>query len=93
MRTKLNKVTEWIKEIKDKKPLKVILKTFIAKLRGHINDYGVSHHSANVAKFIHEATNKGLNRRSQRKSFNGEPFLEGIKAHPLPRAKRGHRLF
>jgi len=73
-----------------------LLKTFTAKLRGHINDYGVSHHSANVAKFIHEATNrvfKGLNHRSERKSLNGEPFSEDIKAYPLPRAKRGHRLF
>jgi group II intron reverse transcriptase/maturase len=96
MKTKLNKVAEWIKEIKDKKPLKVIWKTFTAKLRGHINYYGVSHNSDNVAKFIHEATNivfKWLNRRSQRKSFNWEQFAEYIKAHPLPTVKIVHRLF
>jgi len=60
MRKKINKITEWTKEIKDKKPLKVILKTFIAKLKGHINDYGVSHHSANVAKFIQETKIESL---------------------------------
>jgi hypothetical protein len=36
MRAKLNKVKEWIKVIKDRKPLKQIWTIFVAKLRGHI---------------------------------------------------------
>ena len=55
IRAKLKKVTEWIKETKDRKTLKEIWKTFIAKLRGHINYYGVSHNANNVAKFLYEA--------------------------------------
>jgi hypothetical protein len=96
MKTKLNKVTEWIKEIKDKKPLKVIWKTFVAKIRGHINYYGVSHNANSVAKFIYEATKivfKWLNRRSQRKSFTWEQFGKYIKTNPLPTVKIVHRLF
>lgn len=96
MRAKLNKVTEWIKVVKDKKPLRVIWKTFVAKLRGHINYYGISHNADNVAKFLNEAKNivfKWLNRRSQRKSFTWEMFEKYIKAHPLPTVKIVHRLF
>ena len=96
MRTKLKKVKEWIKEIKDRKPLKEIWKTFAAKLRGHINYYGVSHNAENVSKFLHEATKivfKWLNRRSQRKSFTWEQFAKYIKTHPLPTVKIVHRLF
>jgi RNA-directed DNA polymerase len=73
MRAKLNKVKEWIKKIKDKQPLKQIWKTFVSKLRGHVNYYGVSHNSENVSKFLSEAKKivfKWLNRRSQRKSCN-----------------------
>jgi len=72
MKAKLNKVKEWIKEIKNRKTLSQIWKTFTAKLRGHINYYGVSHNSENVSKFVHKAEEivfKWLNRRSQRNSF------------------------
>jgi len=96
MKAKLNKVKEWIKEIKDRKPLGQIWKTFVAKLRGHINYYGVSHNAENVSKFVHEAKRiifKWLNRRSQRKSFTWEKFAKYIEAHPLPTVKIIHRLF
>jgi RNA-directed DNA polymerase len=96
MRAKLKKVKVWIKEIKNKMPLKVIWKTFIAKLRGHINYYGVSHNANNVSKFLNEAKRivfKWLNRRSQRKSFTGEQFEKYPKTHPLPTVKIVHRLF
>lgn len=96
MRVKLNKVKEWIKEAKDRNPLKQIWKTFVAKLRGHINYYGVSHNAENVSKFLNEARRivfKWLNRRSQRRSFTWEAFEKYIETHPLPTVKIVHRLF
>ena len=96
LKAKLNKVKEWIKEIKNRKPLSQIWKTFTAKLRGHINYYGVSHNSENVSKFVHKAEEivfKWLNRRSQRKSFTWEQFVKYTSAHPLPTVKIVHRLF
>ena len=96
MRAKLNKVTEWIKVEKDKTQLREIWKTFVAKLRGHVNYYGVSHNAESVNKFLHEATRivfKWLNRRSQRKSFTWKEFERYITAHPLPTVKIVHRLF
>lgn len=96
MKAKLNRVKEWIKETKDRKSLSQMWKTFVAKLRGHINYYGVSHNMENVSKFIHEARRivfKWLNRRSQRKSFTWEKFEKYIEIHPLPVVKLVHRLF
>lgn len=96
MRAKLKKFKEWIKEVKDSKKLVQIWKTFTAKLRGHINYYGVSHNAECVSKFINEAKRivfKWLNRRSQRKSFTWEKFAKYIETHPLPTVKIVHRLF
>ena len=77
-------------------PLKKIWKIFTAKLRGHVNYYGVSHNAENVSKFLNEAKKivfKWLNRRSQRKSFTWEKYAKYITAHPLPTVKIVHRLF
>ena len=96
MRAKLNKVKEWIKQIKDSKPLEEIWKTLVAKLRGHVNYFGVSHNAEGVSKFLNGAKRivfKWLNRRSQRKSFTWEEFGWYIKIHPLPMVKIVHRLF
>ena len=96
LKAKLKKVKEWIKEVKDKIPLKQIWKTFVAKLRGHINYYGVSHNGDCVAQFVHEARGiifKWLNRRSQRKSFTWKEFAKYVETHPLPPVKIVCRLF
>ena len=96
MRSKLNKVKEWIKKVKDKIPLKQIWKTFTAKLRGHINYYGVSHNAEHVSTFLNGAKRivfKWLNRRSQRKSFTWEQFAKYMTTHPLPTVKIVHKLF
>jgi hypothetical protein len=53
----------------------------LAKLRGHIQYYGVSSNSVAVGKFVWEAVGilfKWLNRRSQRKSFTWEQFKRFI---------------
>lgn len=96
MKTKLIKVKEWIRKVKDKKALPEIWKTFTSKLRGHVNYYGVSHNAENVSKFLREAKKivfKWLNRRSQRKSFTWQRYIKYIEMHPLPTVKIVHRLF
>ena len=93
---KLKKVTEWIRKERCRKPLKEIWKTFAAKLRGHVNYYGVSHNAKKVSKFIDEASCivfKWLNRRSQRKSFTWEGYEKYMKTHPLPKVRIVHKLF
>lgn len=96
MRTKLKRVNEWAKQIRHEKPMKEIWKIFKAKLRGHIQYYGVSHNSDGVNTFLFTATEiifKWLNRRSQRKSFTWEKFCQFMKTDPLPTGKIVHPLF
>lgn len=96
MKSKLNSMTKWFKEIRHEKKLKEIWKIFQAKLRGHVQYYGVSHNSASVQSFIFKSTKiafKWINRRSQRKSFSWEKFNLFINKHPLPKAHVAHSLF
>jgi RNA-directed DNA polymerase len=94
--SKLKKVSKWFKETRNKIKLKEIWKTFCAKLRGHVQYYGVSHNLDHVEKFLYESTRiafKWLNRRSQRKSFTWKKFELFKEKFPLPKAKIIHRLF
>ena len=95
-RSKLNRVSEWVKGIRNKAKLGDIWKIFCSKLRGHVQYYGVSFNGKMVDNFLYEARKiifKWLNRRSQRKSFSWEKFSLYVKAHPLPIVKIVHRLF
>ena len=96
LRVKLKRVNEWARGIRNRYRLSHIWKLFRAKLRGHIQYYGVSFNSVAVGKFVWEAVGilfKWLNRRSQRKSFTWEQFKRFIQRHPLPRVRVCHPLF
>jgi RNA-directed DNA polymerase len=95
-RSKLNKVKEWAKQIRNEAKLKVIWNKFCSKLRGHVQYYGVSFNSRAVINFLREAVKilfKWLNRRSQRKSFDWGKFNLFVKKNPLPKVTVKHRLF
>lgn len=95
-RSKLNKVKDWAQKIRNQESLGTIWKTFCAKLRGHVQYYGVSFNSKTVANFLREATKilfKWINRRSQRKSFDWDKFKLFQKKYPLPEVKIKHKLF
>jgi RNA-directed DNA polymerase len=96
MRIKLKKVNEWSKQIRNERPMNEIWIIFKAKLRGHVQYYGVSHNTEKVRHFIHKARRnlyKLLNRRSQRRSFTWEKFRLFEAKNPLPAVKIVHRLF
>lgn len=95
-RSKLNKVKDWAKQVRNQESLGTIWKTFCSKLRGHVQYYGVSFNSKTVQRFLKAAESilfKWLNRRSQRKSFDWEKFRLFKEKHPLPEAKVHHKLF
>lgn len=95
-RSKLNRVTDWARGIRNKATLSEIWKIFCSKLRGHVQYYGVSFNSRMVEDFLREAGKiifKWLNRRSQRRSFSWDKFSLYVEAHPLPTATIVHRLF
>lgn len=95
-RFKLNNVTVWCKAVRNKFGLAKIWNRFQAKIRGHIQYYGVSHNTDKVDEFIDRATKilyKWLNRRSQKKSFDWVKFNKYIAINPLPKATVKHFLF
>lgn len=96
LNTKLAKVAEWARENRNKAPLKQLWKTFCAKLRGHIQYYGISFNISRVQTFVWGATRvmfKWLNRRSDKKSFTWEKFKLYLEKNPPPEAKICHKLF
>ncbi len=93
---KLKAVNAWGRTIRSRYPLNYIWAVFCAKLRGHIQYYGVSFNTRAVQTFLMKASRilfKWLNRRSQRRSFNWEQFTLFLKANPLPRVTVCHALF
>lgn len=95
-RSKLKKVNEWARDIKNKMPLKEIMKKAAVKVRGHIQYYGVSHNYPDVQSFVFKVESiifKWMNRRSQRKSFGWEGFLKLLDSIEFPKAKICHKFF
>lgn len=96
MRSKMKRMNEWWKINRNKEKLGKLWKTFVAKLRGHVQYYGVSHNLRCVKQFINEGKRmafKWLNKRSQRESFTWVQFDKYLKLYPLPTPKVVHRLF
>ena len=94
--SKLKKVNDWARSIKNKTSLTQMMKIAAAKVRGHIQYYGVSFNHKAVGMFVHRVTKllfKWLNRRSQRKSFNWEQFSKYLDRINFPKAKICHKLF
>lgn len=95
-RSKLKKVNEWARAIRNKTSLKQIMKITASKVRGHVQYYGVSHNFKSVSIFIYKVKRilfKWLNRRSQRKSFIWEKFQMLLDRMKFPQAKICHTLF
>ena len=96
LRSKLKGVTEWAREIRSKVRLKVLWATFVAKIRGHIEYYAVSHNLPGVKRFIHHAQKillKWLNRRGARRRITWDKFLLFRQLNPLPPVRVRHALF
>jgi group II intron reverse transcriptase/maturase len=95
-RVKLKKVNEWARSFRNKLSMKQLMKTAAAKLRGHVQYYGLSNNMMAVEAFVYRTVRilfKWLNRRSQRKSFNWEQFQEFLTRVNFPEAKICHKLF
>lgn len=97
LRAKLKKVNVWAREIRNKLPLKQLMKVASSKLRGHIQYYGVSHNSAKVRSFIHGVKRilfRWVNRRSQRQSFSSwKEFHTFLMRVNFPKEKIHYKLF
>ena len=93
---KLRRVNIWCRTNRNKQKLLQLWSTFNAKLRGHVEYYGISLNSDRVYSFVHLATDiffKWINRRSQRKSFNWEQFRKFMIVYPGVKVGTRHYLF
>jgi RNA-directed DNA polymerase len=96
LRRKLLDITVWLKQVRAAARLPEWRPTLDAKLRGHFNYFGVSGNMRCLRQFKNRVTSllfKWLNRRSQKKSFSWNEFLEYLQRYPLPQATIKHRLY
>ncbi len=96
IRSKLKRVTEWMRVMRSKARLPVLWKDFIAKIQGHIAYYAVSFNLEWVSKFVEQAVRivfKWLNRRGGKRKLTWEKFLKFVAANPLPAIRIYHPLF
>ena len=87
--------TDWIKSLRNRKPLKQLWVEAATRLSGHFNYFGVCFNEAKLSHFRFvciASLFKWLNRRSQKRSFSWTKFARKLKFNPLPLSPRGQQL-
>jgi RNA-directed DNA polymerase len=95
LRRALVEINRWLRQERNVQPLPDLWQALARKMRGHFNYFGVTDNSRALSRFehaVHRLLFKGLNRRSQRRSFTWERFRQYCRRHPLPRPGRLVRL-
>lgn len=94
--TKCKEMNQWLKSIRNLVKTKDWWKILQAKLRGHIQYYGVSENYNGVYRF-YTATirmvRKWLNRRSQKGKMSWKRYLEYLEHYPLPKPRIVHKFY
>ncbi len=86
---------DWIKANRHRHRLAKLWEMAAAKLRGHYNYYGVISNEAKLNHYYFACIGelfKWLNRRSQKRSYTWDGFLQRLKFNPLPRPPHGRAL-
>ena len=92
---KLKATKEWLYENRTM-PVKEMISKLNLKLIGHYKYYGVSHNSAKIGAFLHFIQRylyKVLNRRSHKRSYTWDGYIEMLKVYPLAKPKIYVKLF
>ena len=94
--TKCKEMNDWLGKIRNKVETKEWWKILKAKVRGHIQYYGVSENYAGIAKFYKitvRLARKWLNRRSQKRKMSWDKFIHYLERYPLPKPKIVHNFY
>jgi RNA-directed DNA polymerase len=86
-RVSIANFSQWIKENRHK-PMEKLMRTVSSKLRGYWNYYGVQGNMKSLSQVYHECKKllfKWLNRRSQRRSYTWEGFIDMLEHYRIPR--------
>jgi len=89
-------MNKWLKSVRNLVKTKEWWKTLQAKLRGHIQYYGVSENYRSVMMFYKTTlrqARKWLNRRSQKRKISWAGFYEYLKNYPLPKPRIAHNFY
>ena len=92
---KLKQTKEWLYQNNDL-PVKELIARLNKKLVGHYRYYGVSHNINKLSAFLHYVQRylcKVLNRRSHKKSYTWDGYIDMLKVYPLAKPKIYVRLF
>jgi len=93
---KCKEMNSWLKAVRNLYKTKEWWKILQAKLRGHIQYYGVSENYNGVVrfyKFTIRMVHKWLNRRSQKRKMNWEKFTKYLNHYPLPKPRIVHNFY
>jgi RNA-directed DNA polymerase len=91
----IQRFKEWIKANRHKHRLAKLWELVATRLRGHYGYYGVTFNQAKLNHYYFACIGelfKWLNRRSQKRSYTWEGFLQRLKFNPLPRPPHGKAL-
>ena len=94
-RQKIRDIKVWLYANRDQ-PLKKLMGMLNLKLIGHYRYYGISFNGRMISNYkqqVRELLFKVLNRRSDRKSYTREGFIEMLKYYPLAMPKIYVSLF
>jgi len=94
-RQKIRDIKVWLYANRDQ-PLKKLMGMLNLKLIGHYRYYGISFNGRMISNYkqqVRELLFKVLNRRSDRKSYTREGFIEMLKYYPLATSKIYVSLF
>lgn len=92
---KLKQTKEWLYQNNDL-PVKELITRLNKKLVGHYRYYGVSHNINKLSAFLHYVQRylfKVLNRRSHKKSYTWDGYIDMLKVYPLAKPKIYVKLF
>lgn len=93
---KCKEMNLWLKSVRNLVKTKDWWKILDAKLRGHIQYYGVSENYKGILRFYKltiRMVHKWLNRRSQKRKMSWENFNSYLEHYPLPKPKIVHNFY
>jgi hypothetical protein len=90
LRQSLARFTDWIRRYRNWLPTGELLRQAKVRIQGHLNYYAITDNSESCQMYLYltrRALFKWLNRRSQRKSYTWEGFLQALKHVGWPQAR------
>jgi RNA-directed DNA polymerase len=90
LRQALAQFTDWIRRFRNLLPTGELLRQAKSRIQGHLNYYAITDNSDRCQQYMHLTRRvlfKWLNRRSQRKSYTWDGFLQALRHVGWPQAR------